>query len=185
MQFNSSAFKGVSGIVFLEPLSLKKVNSYSFNQVVTLKYSDFYAWGWKTGSSVLSDCQMTNHRATVCYWSSLTLFSSQDFIFICFAKLQDEISMEDVWGWAQGVCWKSASRWSLFLLRTLAEKIYAVCFMPMHIQCSLKTCKLWRRDVKFGRRKLQMLFVNCALSEVRVKMNKNKPGSSGIQGRGS
>lgn len=37
----------------------------------------------------------------------------------------------------------------------------------------------------FGGRKLQTVFANSALGEVRVEMKKTKAGSSGIQGRDS
>lgn len=71
-QFNSSEFIGVSRIVFSGIPFIEKVHSYSFRLLYT--YSDFCAWGGKAGSSVSSNCQRTNHQATVCYLSSLTLF---------------------------------------------------------------------------------------------------------------
>lgn len=113
-------------------------------------------------------------------------FSLQNFIFTCFAKLQDEVSMTAVRDQTRGVCYKFPSRWSLFLLQKdvccMCHSRKDICAILTQVWCSFKVCSLWRSRLKSGRRKL---FVNCAFSEVRVKNRKNKAGSSGTQGRGS
>lgn len=80
-QFNSSEFIGVIRIVFLEPLSLEK---FIHIHLIRLLYtdSDFRAWEWKAGSSVSSNCQRTNHQATVCYLSSRTFFITKFYFHL-------------------------------------------------------------------------------------------------------
>lgn len=144
------------------------MNSYSFSQVVFLTYSNFWAWGWRAGSSVLSDCQRTNHQATICYLSSVTRFSSQN----------RRRSFAETSGWSFQSSWLRQSTWCLLkipikMVLVPSESIHrddtrCMCCTYAHtVQLCFeetkfwrKFCKFWRNNLKSGRRKLQLVFVN-------------------------
>lgn len=182
-QFNSSEFIGVIRIVFLESLLLKMF--IHIHLIILLyTYSDFCAWDWKAGSSMSSNCQRTNHQATVCYLSSRTFFHHK----ILFSSALQNFRMKFLWQMSEakhifaenshqgGPC----SSWEYHQRRSMLYMLHLCMYST-----SLRPANFQETPWNFDRRKLQIVFGNTPLGEVRAEMKKTKAGSSGIQGRNS